>query len=115
MERAVDFDAPKLNKRGDYCERLYAVSDSIDYGIEPNLRNHGDQLPEGFIYIGASPAGNYFLLSLRDDSYGEVYYKDHEYADVTSFDPAAAHIPESMLKIADTFSDFTAQLYDPDA
>lgn len=114
IEMAVDFETPnKLNKPGDYCDRFFDVSDKAPYGIVYSARKQKSVLPDGVIRIGASPAGDYYLLSLRPDSYGSVFYKDHNVEDQRPFD-AAGDLPESMIKLSDSFAGFLAMLYDPD-
>lgn len=114
VERAIDFDGSKISQVGDYIASFYEVSEDVSYGILKNYVNHGDTIPSGMIFIADSPAGNLFLLSLRNDSYGEVYYKDHEIEDESDFLPELGILPESMVKIADSFDIFTSMLYDPD-
>ena len=113
-ERAIDFDGKKLKKGGDYVATFYEVSDDVSYGIKKNMENHGDKVPAGIIFIASSPAGNYFLMSLREDSYGHIYYKDHEIEDKIPFSPLNDQLPESIVKISDSFTEFTTRLYDSD-
>lgn len=116
IEMAIDFATPnQLNKTGDYCDRFFDVSDKPPYGIVYSAKAERNVLPDGVIRFGASPAGNYYLLSLRDDSFGTVLYKDHNIEDQRSFDLGNGQLPESMIKLSDSFSGFLDMLYDPDA
>lgn len=115
IQRAIDFDAQKLRTSGDYIASFYEVSDDITYGVLENIKNHADLIPEDMIFIADSPGGNYFLLSLRNDnSYGKVFYKDHEFEDKSEFNPQTGLLPESMILVANNFSEFLEKLYDPD-
>jgi len=114
IERAINFNTSEKKQKGDYIDFFYEVSNDVSYGIYKNMENHGFKLPEKIIFIGSSPAGNYFLLSLREDSYGNIYYKNHEVEDSTVFSPQNDRLPESMLKVAEDFDSFLSYLYDPD-
>lgn len=114
IQRAIDFDAQELRINGDYIATFYEVSDDITYGILPNIENHAGLIPQDMIFIAISPEGNYFLLSLREDSYGEVFYKDHEIEDKTTLNINSGILPESMIRIAGNFKSFISMLYDPD-
>jgi hypothetical protein len=114
-ECGIDFAAPKLKRKGDTISYLFEVSDDPTYGLAPMMEDFGSDIPPGMIFIGNSPGGNYFLLSLRAKSYGQVFYKDHDYEDKTAFDETKGELPESVVKIADSFEEFQARLYDPDA
>jgi cell wall assembly regulator SMI1 len=115
LECGIDFAAPKLKRKGDTVSYFFEVSDDPTYGIAPMMEDFGSDIPPGMIFIGNSPGGNYFLLSLRPGSYGQVFYKDHDFEDKTPFDEAKGLLPESIVKIADSFEEFQARLYDPDA
>jgi SMI1 / KNR4 family (SUKH-1) len=114
-ECLIDFDAPKLRLQGGTLNHFFALAEDDSEGLAHMLKDFGDGIPRGMIFIGASPGGDYFLLSLRPQSYGQVFYKDHDFEDFTETDEAAGTLPESTVKIADSFDDFMARLYDPDA
>lgn len=114
VEQSIDFDAPSLRRKGDTIAYLYEVSDDPTYGLVPNMRDFGDLIPKGFVFIAISPAGNYFVMSLRPQSYGHIYYKDHEFEDTKSFDETTGAVPESMVKVADSFEAFQQRLYNID-
>ncbi|WP_426370187.1 SMI1/KNR4 family protein [Pseudocolwellia sp. HL-MZ7] len=114
VERAINFKIKGNSFEGDYIASFYEVSDDTSYGINKNMENHGLNIPDKLIYIASTPAGNYFLLSLQEDSYGNVFYKNHEVEDHLPFAPANNILPESIIKIANTFDEFLSFLYDPD-
>lgn len=114
IQCAVDFKENIIASNGDYIASFYELTQDVTYGLEPNMKHHGEKLPKGLIYIANSPAGNFYLLSTREDSYGQIFYKDHEFEDQTPFDPINNQLPESIVKIADDFDEFIAKLYDPD-
>lgn len=62
------------------------------------------------LYIEYTHSSNFFLLSLRDDSFGSIYYKDHEQEDFSDFD--VDDLPESIIKVSDSFHDFLSRLYE---
>lgn len=114
VERAIDFHSSKLKQQGDYIATFYEVSDDVSYGLLPNIEIQGSTFPAGLICIATSPSGNYYLLSLREGSYGKVFYKDHAIEDNSIFDDAVGVYPESIELISDSFNDFICRLYDPD-
>jgi SMI1 / KNR4 family (SUKH-1) len=114
-ECGIDFSAPKLRRKGDTVNYFFEVSDDPTYGIAPMRQEFGSDIPLGLVGIGISPGGNYFFISLRPKSYGQIFYKDHDFEDSTEFDEVTNQLPESIVKIADSFDEFQASLYDPDA
>lgn len=113
-ERAINFDSAKVGNGGDYIKRFYEISDNAAQDIAHKIKSIGDSIPTGCIFIASTPGGNYYLLSLRNDSFGKIYYKDHEYEDHTAFDPKNGLLPESIVFVSESFDDFIARLYDPD-
>lgn len=114
IERAIDFESIKLHKQGDYVATFYEVSNDVSYGILPNMVNHGRDLPVGLIYIASTPSGNYFLLSLREDSFGKIFYKDHEICGTREFDYDRGILPKNIELISESFGELLSRLYDPD-
>jgi SMI1 / KNR4 family (SUKH-1) len=114
-ECLIDFDAPHLRLQGGTLNHFFEVSEDPGEGLAHLMQAFGRDIPQGMIFIGRSPGGDYFLLSLRARSYGQVFYKDHDFEDFSAMDESAGKLPESMVKIADSFEDFLARLYDPDA
>ena len=106
----IDFCENKLLIPGDDIKRFYG------FGVKPTndflhkMEVMGDEIPEGFVYIAYTHSSNFFLLSLRDDSFGSVYYKDHETEDFSDFD--IKNLPESIIKVSDCFEEFLSRLYE---
>ena len=113
-ESYIDFKAEKLKLPGDAVNVFYGLGVKPCDDIIHKMKVIGCQLPEGLIFVADTPGGNYFLLSLRDDSYGEIFYKDHEFEDNSPFDPNSKMLPESIVKISNNFDDFLACLYNGD-
>ncbi len=113
-ESCIDFDGEKLKIQGDEIKRLYSIGGKPTDDLIHKINTIGYTLPEGIIFIANSHGGNFFLLSLRQDSYEEVFYKDHECEDKTPFDPERGFFPESIVKVADGFDDFISRLYESD-
>ncbi len=108
-ESYIDFNAKKLKISGDAINVFYGL------GVMPcDDVIHKMVLPEGLVFLADTPGGNYFLISLRRDSYGEVFYKDHEFEDSSPFDPSNNIMPESIVKVSDNFDDFLSYLYEND-
>ncbi|MBZ9558059.1 MULTISPECIES: SMI1/KNR4 family protein [unclassified Modicisalibacter] len=110
-ESYIDFDAEKLNLSGQAINVFYGLGVQPCDDIVHKIGSIGDQIPEGVIFIADTAGGDHFLLSLRKDSYGEIFYKDHEFEDLSPFEPSKNILPESIVKVANTFSDFLDALY----
>ena len=113
-ESCIDFNGEKLNIPGEDIKFFFNIGKKVTNTLKHKMDSIGDNLPAKIIYIANTHGGNFFLLSLRDDSYGSVYYKDHEYEDTLDFDPLNNLFPESIVKVADNFDEFLSRLYDPD-
>jgi len=113
-ESYIDFKAQKIDVASDEIKRFYGFGGKATNDLIHKLNSIGDILPEGMIFIASTHGGNFFLLSLRQDSYGEVFYKDHEYEDETPFNPESDLFPESIVKVANSFDEFLSRLYEFD-
>jgi len=113
-ESYIDFNAQKINISSDEIKRFYGFGGKTTNDLVHKLNSIGDNLPKGMIFIANTHGGNFFLLSLRQDSYGEVFYKDHEYEDKTAFNPEDNLYPESIVKVANSFDEFLSRLYEFD-
>lgn len=113
-ESYIDFNSEKLNLPGDEIKRFHGLRRKATNDLRHKMETIGDYLPEGVIYIANTHVGNFFLLSLRDDSYGKIFYKDHDFEDNSPFDPNNGSLPESIDIVANTFDDFLASLCDAD-
>ncbi|AFO57614.1 MULTISPECIES: SMI1/KNR4 family protein [unclassified Natrinema] len=72
-------------------------------------------IPDGLCPIAEGSGGDLVLLSIREDSEGEVFYIDHELPGERPFDGSAGDYPENTTRLAESFDDFLALLYDIDA
>lgn len=114
VESYIDFEAEKLKLPGDEVKKFYGLGVKPVNDIVHKMKEIGYNLPKGFIFIANTHGGNFFLLSLRDDSFGQVFYKDHEFEDKSPFDPSNNILPESIVKISNSFDDFLVRLYEDD-
>ncbi len=113
-ECAVDFDGNKLKIQGDDIKCFFNIGGKKTYDVVHKSLSKDFILPDGVIFIASTHTSNFFLLSLRSDSYGEIFYKDHEFEDTSPFIPKESVLPESIVKVANSFEEFIASLYDPD-
>ncbi|WP_447895920.1 SMI1/KNR4 family protein [Vreelandella sp. GE22] len=114
LESYIDFEAEKLKLPGDEIKKFYGLNVKPANDIIHKLKEIGNNIPPGLIFIANTHGGNFFLLSLRNDSYGEVFYKDHEFEDKTRFNPNNSILPESIVKVSNAFSYFLDALYEGD-
>lgn len=113
-ECAIDFDAAKLKVQGEDIKYFYSIGGKKTNDVVHKSLSKDYTLPDGVIFLANTHSSNFFLLSLRDDSYGQLFYKDHEFEDTIPFEPNKNILPESMVKVADSFDEFISMLYDPD-
>ena len=112
VECELEFDGKKLGVSGETIGYFFGIGRKSD--IFDKLDNLSYLLPKNMIPIADTPAGNVFLLSVNEKSYGYIYYKDHEIEDSHEFDDSKSKLPESMVLVANSFSEFLGKLYDPD-
>jgi len=112
-ESTLTFDAKKLGINGEELGYFYGI-DTESENIIDTIDNLSHVLPKNLIPIVDTPGGNYFLLSVNPNTYGKIYYKDHEVEDSFDFDDSKNDLPESMVLVANLFSEFIDKLYDPD-
>ena len=112
IECMIDFDGNKLNISGNSIGYFFGLKRKSD--LINKLENMSHILPELALPIADTPGGNYFILSLNNNTYGKVFYKDHEIEDSFDFKDDENNLPESMVLVANSFSEFLDKLYDPD-
>lgn len=113
-ECCIDFDGKKIGIRSAVVKLMLGISEKSTFDFLSKNMMLKDRLPDGVFIFASTHGGDFFLISLRSDSYGNVYYKDHEYEDHTAFDPKNGLLPESIVFVSESFDDFIARLYDPD-
>jgi len=77
--------------------------------IEENIELLEGRLPNGFIPIADDPGGSSLLLSVDKDTYGKVYYWDHENEPYDGGERLQDY--PNIFFVADSFSDLLDQLY----
>jgi hypothetical protein len=111
-ESAVLFDSKKLGIHGSTIGYFYGVGTGSEDVLKMTKTLSGS-IPIGMIPIADTPDGNYFLMSLRNDSFAKIYYFDHEVEPRLPFEPARS-LPDNMEIVAPTFGEFLGQLQDLD-
>lgn len=107
-EKMIDFDGGKLRIKGAEINFFFGQRKILSTDLLHNANARKNIFPDGLIGIANTAGGNYFLLSLRPESYGQVFYKDHDFEH-------SIPLPESIIKVANSFEEFLNRLYDPDA
>ena len=107
----VDFILPDGVDAGDPINYFYEISNDAGNSLIDIYDEIGWQNPKGIIMIAESPAGNYFGISINDNDYGQIIYKDHELEDEPTKEDG---LPYNMVKVANSFNEFLDKLYDPD-
>lgn len=72
--------------------------------------NNVERLPKDFIAIWDDPGGNFFLLGIRKQNYGKVFFQDNDFC---SLDADGKAIEDSLAFVANSFTDFI-QMIEPE-
>lgn len=57
---------------------FFGLADDVSYGLSANVEDYEGRIPVGFLPVGSDPFGNLLLLCLASESYGSVWFWDHE-------------------------------------
>ena len=76
--------------------------------VEYHDLKEDNRIPRWCLPIGDDPAGNLFIISLEDETYGAIYYWDHEREQIAENETIAAF--ENLTLIADSFSEFVKKI-----
>ena len=88
---------------------IYGIHNGENWAsLEENIKTYKNRLPSKTLPIGNDSSGNIYLLSLRDDSFGEIWFWDHENESVEIADDYF----ENITKVNSSFSEFLSELYE---
>ena len=101
---------PSTNKTPEtFVQWIYGIQDEENWAsLEWNMEIFDERIPSKTLPIASDPGGNQFLLSLRKDSYGQIWFWDHENECETN----AKEYFDNIIKSADSFSNFINDLYE---
>jgi cell wall assembly regulator SMI1 len=80
---------------------LFGITSKKAYDLWTNALDAYEDMERTVMPIGEDPGGNQIYMSLHSDTYGRVYFRDHEL-------PA----PDSLFPIAASFTDLLQKLYE---
>lgn len=90
---------------------FFGILDQQDYGDLRYMRDLMiDRVPDNMLPIADSEGGNMVLLSLRPDTYGQVFYWDHERESNEGEPPTFSN----MVKVNRSFKKFVEDLHPPE-
>ncbi len=88
---------------------IYGIHNGENWAsLEEQTKAYRNRIPFKTIPIGNDSAGNIYLLSLRDNSIGEIWFWDHE----NESDKIADEYFENITKLNSSFSEFLSELYE---
>ena len=91
------------SKQDIFVDILFGINSEQDFDLATWLLEYRDEMPAGFLIIGADPGGNLFLLA--DERAGNgVFYWDHTF----TFDPSTEAM--NTYPVAASFTQFLAAL-----
>jgi hypothetical protein len=64
---------------GGIIDLFFGICDDDIYGLKSNNNSYINRIPSNTIAIACDPGGNLFLISIRGDDYGQIYFWDHEF------------------------------------
>ena len=101
---------PSTNRTPEtFVQWIYGIQDEENWAsLKWNIDIYDERIPFKTLPIATDPGGNQFLLSLRKDSYGEIWFWDHENECETN----AKEYFDNIIKSADSFSNFINDLYE---
>jgi hypothetical protein len=96
------------NNRESVVQSIYSLTNpSKIYTIYHLIEVYRDRIPKDMLPIGDDPAGNLFLLGLNSgNSYGKVYFWDHE----QEADNKEQPYYKNIYFVSNTFADFINDL-----
>lgn len=96
-----EFDGIKVLENQD-------VEDDNSVDLLWNIEVFEDRLPKNFLFIGRDPGGNGILLSLHPDTYGKIYFWDHENEPEEGLEDLADY--PNIYFLANSFTEFLDSL-----
>lgn len=90
----------------DRVDRLFAAEEIFHAFVEDEALSQScaHRFPRDMLVIGDNQSGGYFLLSLREDFWGAVFYMFHETAKISGTDIAGLHF------VSASFTDWIGSL-----
>jgi cell wall assembly regulator SMI1 len=79
---------------------LFGIAPGDPYDLWSNAVDALEDMDRTLVPIGADPGGNKVVLSLSPDSYGQIFFRDHE-------EP----VQRGLWRMAASFSEFMAGLH----
>ncbi|MGY0215855.1 SMI1/KNR4 family protein [Endozoicomonadaceae bacterium StTr2] len=109
-KNSIRFSGRELGVSGASINYLYGI-EGYSENIAKTYDNIKYDIPELLVPIANTPGGDFFLMSLRyDNSYGKIYFKDHEYDSDGDFDEEREMYPEGVVKVCDGFGELLDKL-----
>jgi hypothetical protein len=100
----------KNNKTEDYIDIFFGICDDDIYGLKSNNNSYINRIPSNTIAIACDPGGNLFLISIRGEDYGQIYFWDHEEEVDWNSDQEADY--SNLTPVAKSFTDLINNLKD---
>ena len=85
-----------------YVRYFYGIGDEDYSDIRSTYECYAGRLPAGCVAIADADFGNVICMSLNEDSYGKIYFWDHETMDTDEGESGLS--VEDMECLADSFS-----------
>lgn len=118
-----ELDSNIVKTYEDFSVRYFFGTSSESYdNVEENYLCYAERIPQNCIPIAEDYCGNLACMSLADDTYGKIYFWDHETMDVDEGEKCEYSVNDMPL-IADCFEslleniieyDFTSEIEQQD-
>lgn len=97
------------SKEGIYVRYFYGTTEEDFWNIEYIYENYINRMPKKCVAIADPDFGNQICMSLQVDTYGKIYFWDHETMDV-DFGEVSSLTMDALLLLADSFEEFLERI-----
>ena len=91
-----------------YIELILGICNEYAYSLKRKNNMFHNRIPSNTIIIASDPGGNLFLMSIRGDDYGTIYFWDHEEEVCEGQEPDYSN----LIFVAKSFTDLLNNLKD---
>ena len=88
---------------------FYGTSTEESYDLIAVYQVYKDRIPKNCVAIAEDDFGNQICISLNTDTYGKIYFWDHEVMDTNEGEKATLEIVD-LIWVADSFDELCAKI-----
>ncbi len=88
---------------------FYGTSEDKIFDLKANYQVYQDRLPSKCVPVAADDCGNLICMSVNTETYGKIYFWDHETMDMNTYENTNLQI-ENLILISDSFEELCAKI-----